>query len=888
MMRFLEQRSQEPICAVASQVDVWAQDLLHDYLGKGGRKGPQEVIPIDDPICGRVLLHSWERFIVDSPMFQRLRHVRHLGLAHFAFPSANASYFEHAIGSLAYCNHFITALRHAPKNFHPESLASKTLENVIRLAALLRFVGYGPMGLLRVLRPVFPDFEMARKSLSDCFGTSVSAEDFLSVLLISSPSCRELLRRADIPLADDRFQAENLVESISAFICGVPPETHTDLFPCQIINSAVGVSRLDAVARTAHNLNLPVALHVSHLLSSIRLIPIDAVGGSFALGIEQRGQRFFEELVSSELTILTDIHLDHHCLVAQEMLVQALLRYQKRFPELVHPVSIAACTDERLLSFADYLPSVEESDEYVREYRFGEQLSTRVRNRDLPSRILGFTPRFLLEAPRMFAKIVSGTDGKPVYRDQHASIQMFESFADPQKRTEFATRATDLCRELGEDCGTAILVWPDYVEHLHGSEFAIIDADQRVQPSDLTARRSNQLLLDKSLGWVFADNVTPSAYLAFERQFAESGAEFSASARTIVGAVSETEVETARMQKPVLRTDINWVKHRHSRTFLREKVPSERIQRLEPIFAQFLAPHGITARAIIEAWLWQFPDPDLQDSALTILEHVRILNRRDRAGYLSALLARDGNTAAWCEFVPNNQLRPKSAEVLGYQIKDLGTGHPAIRRLSDYSVEQLRSIGRIAFLDDILCTGAQASTLLYSWFGKPSAGKSASDRDTPLQDEYRKLLLTLPIAFYFIVGWPEGMRELAQTCAELGIQAEIHCGAIAPAEGWCLSDVSFASPTSATRVKNFLKDKGEQLLAFRTLADADPWTPEDVAANSLGYGGLGGLIAFDYTIPTCFVTPLWLAELSRDRIWIPVLPRYSKPLADRIHQSSLP
>ena len=53
---------------------------------------------IYDPLHGFVELSNLCLQIVDTPVFQRLRRMRQLGVVHYVFPSANHTRFEHSIG----------------------------------------------------------------------------------------------------------------------------------------------------------------------------------------------------------------------------------------------------------------------------------------------------------------------------------------------------------------------------------------------------------------------------------------------------------------------------------------------------------------------------------------------------------------------------------------------------------------------------------------------------------------------------------------------------------------------------------------------------------------------------------------------------------------------
>jgi HD superfamily phosphohydrolase len=75
--------------------------------------------------------------LIDTPEFQRLRRIRQLGLAYFAYQSAEHSRFTHSLGAFHLAQRLIAKLRLT----HDIPEAAQT---AVRVAALLHDVGHGP------------------------------------------------------------------------------------------------------------------------------------------------------------------------------------------------------------------------------------------------------------------------------------------------------------------------------------------------------------------------------------------------------------------------------------------------------------------------------------------------------------------------------------------------------------------------------------------------------------------------------------------------------------------------------------------------------------------------------------------------------------------------
>lgn len=57
----------------------------------------------NDPIHGHIEFHPLLLHIIDTPQFQRLRHIKQLGATYMVFPGAAHNRFEHCIGYDSFC-----------------------------------------------------------------------------------------------------------------------------------------------------------------------------------------------------------------------------------------------------------------------------------------------------------------------------------------------------------------------------------------------------------------------------------------------------------------------------------------------------------------------------------------------------------------------------------------------------------------------------------------------------------------------------------------------------------------------------------------------------------------------------------------------------------------
>ena len=115
------------------RIEQFVQSKLSQYI-------PENLADkvIHDTIWGSVVYYGWENQIIDSPLFQRLRDIRQLGMAEMTYPAARHTRFEHSLGTVAIASRMIDKLAERSNG----EIITKKEKYMVRLAALLHDVGH--------------------------------------------------------------------------------------------------------------------------------------------------------------------------------------------------------------------------------------------------------------------------------------------------------------------------------------------------------------------------------------------------------------------------------------------------------------------------------------------------------------------------------------------------------------------------------------------------------------------------------------------------------------------------------------------------------------------------------------------------------------------------
>ena len=227
---------------------------------------------IRDPVHKDVFLSELEMSLVDTPVFQRLRRIKQLGVTNLVYPSANHTRFEHSIGAA-----------------HIAGRIAERLElegdcEVLRAAALLHDLGHGPLS--------HTSEELLERYLNH------SHED-ITLKLIKEGEIGDLLSRST-------FSADEVVKTLSkkSGLSG-------------LISGDVDVDRMDYLARDAYHTGVAYGvIDVDRLVNTLDFVDNQLV-------VTTRGLRAVEGLLVARFLMTPTVYLHRTSRIVDAMFLRA-------------------------------------------------------------------------------------------------------------------------------------------------------------------------------------------------------------------------------------------------------------------------------------------------------------------------------------------------------------------------------------------------------------------------------------------------------------------------------------------------------------------------------------------------------------------------------------
>ena len=363
---------------------------------------------IKDGLWGMMEFTTSELLLIDSPLLQRLRGIKQLGLSALTYPTAEHTRFVHSLGVAHIVKRLIRAIDEtAEKNgslqVNGHSCRLVSLRNEPRLreslihAALLHDIGHLPFSHatetaithqasnvlvggvpLKKITRIFRELEI-----------DSDLSELLSIIICLSPRFSTFYSN----VTGDANPKQRIAE-IASFIAGIPHQPGYQGLANLISGSVIDADKIDYINRDAKQCGIPVGVDVSRIFLNTALVELHSdqvedilksAGGAqnndrFQAGIHfcvnSSGIDSYEEIINSRSILFQRVYLHQFTRNMEQLLSESIRRSLRvRNSDHLDVLNLFTTSDDLLLHS---LEGQAESELFAR----------RIRLRDAPKRVL--------------------------------------------------------------------------------------------------------------------------------------------------------------------------------------------------------------------------------------------------------------------------------------------------------------------------------------------------------------------------------------------------------------------------------------------------------------------------------------------------------------------
>lgn len=266
-----------------------------------------KIYEIRDPIYGFIKINDWERQIINSTAFQRLRRIQQLALTSYIYPSATHTRFEHSLGVMHFATQMYDNIIFKDKN--KEILKDKLSyyedglnrdRQLIRLAALLHDVGHSAFShALEGVMPINP--KTKEKYTHEDYSIKI-IKDVLRSEIENHP-----INEINYNIKADEiaeFLYEDALREISA-------KTNKKTFWKQLITSQLDADRSDYLLRDSYHIGVKYGSYDhNRLLNTVTLgiLDLPEEEEKLVIGVETGGWQVAESVIVARYYMFTQVY----------------------------------------------------------------------------------------------------------------------------------------------------------------------------------------------------------------------------------------------------------------------------------------------------------------------------------------------------------------------------------------------------------------------------------------------------------------------------------------------------------------------------------------------------------------------------------------------------
>lgn len=254
---------------------------------------------ITDPVHGGIGLSKLETDLIDAASFQRLRHIKQLGLASWVYPGATHTRFAHSLGVLSITSRAIDLMIN-------KGVLDEKDRQFLRVSALLHDVGHYPFShLIEFLERDPPGKQLLESGVTSQEVAPYPSHEDLGATIIKSR--KDILRVLGEGVIDP--------EAVASTVKG----EHSNPVYGQLIHSTADFDRMDYLVRDSLATGVPFGqIDIEFMLASMTVHDGQVV-------LSHKATAAAEQLITARYFMFKTVYL-HKAVFALESMMRRILR----------------------------------------------------------------------------------------------------------------------------------------------------------------------------------------------------------------------------------------------------------------------------------------------------------------------------------------------------------------------------------------------------------------------------------------------------------------------------------------------------------------------------------------------------------------------------------
>ncbi len=912
-MKVYELLEKEEIVELRNEIYAFADIMLTSYVENLG----EQFVNIDekeifDPIWGPVAFNTGEVVLLDSPLIQRLRKIKQLGLASYVYCDADYSRFAHTIGVFSLAGEMAEII--SKRLSQNKSNEERKFVQIVRLAALFHDAGH--MYYSHVAEHYFTEnennsrFHKIKKAIevfSKAIDDNVSLHEMISVMLVNSPAVKILLKKIGLSLTDltikNDEEVTEVTEYISCLILGQANDSH--LLPFyQIINGPIDADKCDYLSRDSHATNVPVAVDIFRLIHKLN---IDK--GSLPEGFpdtklwegNRNEQMYYPTIKSSAVEALNQLFM------ARSIMYNSVYYHQKvRTAETMLRKVLEELDQLGVPMTSNFKEIMLTTDDLFGDYCFDVLKETPGINinqlKVVTAQLKKINQRCLLKracSVDVENIRIMNRDEKTEYYFDRDVFMLSDLNAIKELEKETKEQYTEICRLLKvKDSYERLFFIMDF------PKVVLSDSIPNIIVSYGNGNTKNYSEIFQTGTWIESkESRKREHYLVTDCEYRELA--FLALQKALFnkygvylnnGAAICSKVETEKIEQRRKRLLAKGF-YDDAMLLVSDILLRNYENDIKKICEKYQTYQGKDGKIITEEGVKNFLEQFLQmnlkeeesqcllEGVISILLQGMYINRESFVQGIGQAFKQLGDASHKLYVCPLGGMSDSGVH-LSYYLNDLVADE---MNLSIYSslqeVLKASSQGdKIVFFDDGAYSGKQVSAILAEYMNVPLEERMVKEcHVSPLSDDEKKMLQERNIYIAYMCFNSDNKEMIISEARKVGIQI------IDIKYMYDMMEKIFESESKyliddkqRTLVKECLNKIGLQILTtVKTEGEKykEGWPRERVEQAALGYNDAQQFVITEASVPTYTITPFWLENgLFQDKRWNPLFLRTEKPM----------